>query len=102
MKLTDTNASNAYLYYRYEDTNNSFYIVKMNNEGNGIYSCDIDILGRKILFYYFEVDTEFGIIKSPSESPQNFYSINVHYKETSKETKDKSFIENMKRILKII
>lgn len=102
MKLTDTNASNAYVYYRYEDTNNSFYIVKMNNEGNGIYSCDIDILGRKILFYYFEVDTEFGIIKSPSESPQNFYSINVHYKETSKETKDKSFIENMKRILKII
>ena len=37
-----------------------------------------------MLFYYFEVDTEYSIIKSPSESPKIFilseYSIKKQHK----------------------
>ncbi|NMA30235.1 MAG: hypothetical protein GX941_00220 [Candidatus Methanofastidiosa archaeon] len=102
MRINDTNSSNVYLYYKYEDANDSFYIVKMNDEGNGAYSYNMDFLGKEMLFYYFEVDTEYSIIKSPSESPKNLYSIRVQYKETTQDKKDKNIIENMKRIFKLI
>ena len=42
MRINDTNSSNVYLYYKYEDANDSFYIVKMNDEGNGAYSYNMD------------------------------------------------------------
>ena len=43
----------------------------MNDEGNGACSYNMDFR-KEMLFYYFEVDTEYSIIKSPSESPKIF------------------------------
>jgi len=97
MKLLETNVSNTYLYYSHE-TNNSFIVLKMNNEGNGSYSLDINPEKNEFLYYYFEVDTNNRIIKSPLDSPQNLYKININYKSDFEKKNESTFIENVKKI----
>ena len=52
MRINDTNSSNVYLYYKYENTNDSFYIVKMNDEGNGAYSYNMDFRKRNVVLLF--------------------------------------------------
>ena len=98
MKLRDINASNVFLYYRNEDTNNSFFILKMDGEFNNSYSIEVDPLGRTNILYYFEVDTGTDIIKSPSDSPNKLYSTNINYLKNVQEKKNPSLLDNIKKI----
>ena len=99
MELKDINASNAYLYYNYyNDTNSSFFVIKMDNEGNYSYSTEVDPLGRSNIFYYFEVDTGTTIIKSPSGSPNELYSIIINYELNDQEKQNTSFLDNLRKI----
>ena len=98
MKLRDINASNAYLYYRHEATNNSFFILKMDGEFNNSYSTEVDPLGRTNILYYFEVDTGTDIIKSPSDSPNELYSTNINYLKNIQGKKNPSLLDNIKKI----
>ncbi len=99
MELKDINASNAYLYYNYyNDTNSSFFVIKMDNEGNYSYSAEVDPLGRSNIFYYFEVDTGATIIKSPSGSPNELYSIIINYELNNQEKQNTSFLDNLRKI----
>jgi len=103
MKLKDINSSNAYLYYRYDDDiNSSFFILKMDNEGNYSYSAEVDPLGKTSLFYYFEVDTNNYIIKSPYESPNKLYSIFINYQQNNQEKRNPSFLDNVRKIFGLI
>ena len=103
MKLKDNNASNAYLYYKFDDDiNSSFFILKMNNESNNSYSIDVDPLGRTNLFYYFEVDIGTNIIKSPSESPNDLYSSAINYQQNTQEKRNPSFLENIRKIFGLV
>ncbi len=99
--IMETNASNAYLYYSHE-TNNSFIVLKMDNEGNGIYSLNINPEKKQFLYYYFEVDAENKIIKSPVNSPQDFYQISINYKHDPEKKNESSFLESVKKIFENI
>jgi len=103
MKLKDINSSNAYLYYKYdEDINSSFFVLKMNNEGNYSYLAEVEPLGKTNLFYYFEVDTGNNIIKSPYESPNELYSTIINYQQNIQEKRNPSFLDNVRKIFGLI
>jgi hypothetical protein len=102
MKLKDINASNAYLYYKYDESNSSsFFILKMNNEGNNSYLTEVDPSGRNKLFYYFEVDTGIIIIKSPYDSPYILYSLNINYQKDPGEKKNSSLLDGLKKLFRL-
>ncbi|NPV50505.1 MAG: hypothetical protein HPY60_04825 [Candidatus Methanofastidiosum sp.] len=98
MKLEDINASNVYLYYKYDESNSSFFILKMNNEGNNSYLSEVDPSGRNKLFYYFELDTGNEIIKSPSESPNVLYSVDINYQKNIEEKSNPGFLDNIRKL----
>lgn len=103
MKLKDINSSNAYLYYKYdEDINSSFFILKMDNEGNYSYSAQVEPLGKINLFYYFEVDTSNYIIKSPYGSPNELYSTSINYRQNIQEKRNPSFLDNVRKIFGVL
>jgi subtilase family serine protease len=101
MKLKDINASNVYLYYKYEESNSSFFILKMNNEGNNSYLTEVDPSGRNKLFYYFELDTGVNIIKSPYDSPNILYSVNINYQKEYEDEKNSSFLDGIKKLFRL-
>ncbi len=98
MKLKDINASNAYLYYKHNDVNDSFYILKMTNDGNYSYSVDVDPLESNKLYYYFEVDTGVEILKSPSDTSEKLYTIDIIYETNVQGKKNPSFLDNIRKI----
>lgn len=98
MKIRDINASNAYLYYKYDESNSSFFILKMSNEGNNSYLTEVDTSGRDKLYYYFELDTGNEIIKSPSDSPNALYSVSINYQKNIQEKSNPSFLDNIRKL----
>jgi len=102
MKLKDINSSNAYLYYKYDyDINSSFFILKMDNEGNYSYSAEVEPLGKTNLFYYFEIDTSNNIIKSPYGSPNELYSTIINYRQNIQEKSNPTLLDNVKKIFRL-
>jgi subtilase family serine protease len=102
MKLKDINASNAYLYYKYDESNSSsFFILKMNNEGNNSYLTEVDPSGRNKLFYYFELDTGVTIIKSPYDSPDILYSLDINYEKDQEEKRNSRFLDSLKKLFRL-
>ncbi|KYC46303.1 MAG: hypothetical protein APG12_01602 [Candidatus Methanofastidiosum methylothiophilum] len=98
MKVMDNNVSNAYLYYKYEKTNSSFFILKMDKDENNSYSIEVDPSGHSQLFYFFEVDTGTKIIKSPSEESQDLYSVSLAYQKSNQDKRNPSLFENIRRL----
>jgi hypothetical protein len=99
IKTMDINASNVYVNYKL-DLNSSFTFAKMNNEGNGSYFIDIDVLGKDSLKYYFEVETLDKIIIYPSNAPTNVYEVKIHHKKEKDLPKESgNIVKNIKKIL---
>ncbi len=103
MKLKDIDASNAYLYYKYDSDPDSFFFIKrMHEENDNNYFIDIDPSDNSKIFYYFEIYTDEGVIRSPCESTNELYSCNINYQENVQEFQILNIFYFIRRFLRFI
>lgn len=103
MNLKDIDASNAYVYYKYDnDPNSPFYIKRMNCLDDGSYFIDIDTSENDEIFYYFEVYTDEDVFRSPSNSPNGLYSCTINYLEKNEDFQILNIFRHIRRFFGLV